>query len=454
MLLFIAGCTITPERRTSASAGDRLITLEPGHFHAALLQQEMLPGVSRQADVYASLGPDLSAHLARIERFNARKENPTAWELEIHTGGDPFERMLKERPGNVVVMSGRNLGKIERVHACIRAGLAVLADKPWIIEPEDLPELQEALDEAERTGVAAYDGMTQRFEISCLLPRQLARDRDVFGSPVAGTPDDPGARMESVHYLLKKVAGAPNLRPAWFFDIRQQGEGLTDVGTHLVDLVKWTLFPDQVIDWRADIRVLDGRRWPTTLSREQYRDVTAQPDFPPYLSGDLKDGRLEYFCNNTVRYTIRGIHTRLDVKWDYEAAPGSSDTEFALFRGDRSRIEVRQGKEQNYRPEVFVVPNKPSEKPVVLAAVGRRVGALQAEYPGIAAVDAGREIHIVVPDALRIGHEAHFGLLTRRFFEYFRDPKRLPAWEKPNMMAKYYVTTKGVELARHNADAK
>jgi hypothetical protein len=25
----------------------------------------------------------------------------------------------------------------------------------------------------------------------------------------------------------------------------------------------------------------------------------------------------------------------------------------------------------------------------------------------------------------------------------------LPAWEKPNMVAKYYVTTKGVELARH-----
>jgi hypothetical protein len=49
--------------------------------------------------------------------------------------------------------------------------------------------------------------------------------------------------MESVHYLLKTVAGVPLRRPAWFFDINEQGEGLTDVGTHLVDLVFFVPVP-------------------------------------------------------------------------------------------------------------------------------------------------------------------------------------------------------------------
>ena len=68
-----------------------------------------------------------------------------------------------------------------------------------------------------------------------------------------GTASEPGVYMESVHYLMKMVAGAPNIRPPWFFDTAEQGEGFTDIGTHLVDLVQWTLFPDQAIDYR------DGR---------------------------------------------------------------------------------------------------------------------------------------------------------------------------------------------------
>ena len=57
------------------------------------------------------------------------------------------------------------------------------------------------------------------------------------------------------------------------------------------------------------------------------------------------------------------------------------------------------------------------------------------------------------PDKYRDGHEAHFGQVATRFFEYLRDPKRLPAWEKPNMLAKYYTTTKGLELSYRNMTA-
>src|SRR5665811_1441528 len=93
----------------------RLITLDPAHFHAALVQKEMLAGVARRSAIFAPLGPDLWQHLKRIEAFNARPANPTAWELEVHCTSEPVERMRAERPGNVVVIAGRNRGKIQKI---------------------------------------------------------------------------------------------------------------------------------------------------------------------------------------------------------------------------------------------------------------------------------------------------------------------------------------------------
>src|SRR5919201_1082313 len=244
----------------------RLMTLDPGHFHAGLVQKEMYPGVAPRVDVYAPLGPDLLEHLNRIAAFNRRADQPTAWQLEIHTGPDFFERMLRERPGNVVVLSGRNRGKIDRIVASVRAGLHVLADKPWILASEDLPKVDAALAEADAKGIVAYDIMTERFEITTILQRAFVNDPATFGEIVKGTEAEPAVYMESVHNLMKVVAGAPNIRPPWFFDTAEQGEGFNDIGTHLVDLVQWTLFPEQAIDYRTDIRVLGAQRWPTWIA--------------------------------------------------------------------------------------------------------------------------------------------------------------------------------------------
>ena len=136
--------------------------------------------------VYAPLGPDLIAHLNRIAQFNGRETSPTRWQLEVHAGPDFAERMLKERPGNVVVLSGRNRGKIDRILAAVQNGLSVLADKPWIIDSADLPKLEAALDTAEKKGLVAYDMMTERHEITTILQRELVGDPRILGSPPEG----------------------------------------------------------------------------------------------------------------------------------------------------------------------------------------------------------------------------------------------------------------------------
>jgi predicted dehydrogenase len=432
------------------SAEVRLMTLDPGHFHAGLIQKEMYPGVAPRVNVFAPLGPDLFEHLKRIAAFNARSERRTSWELDVHTSPDFFERMLRERPGNVVVLSGRNRPKIARIVASVGAGLHVLADKPWMLTSEDFPKLEAVLSEADAKGPVAYDIMTERFEITSILQRALVNDAATFGTIARGTEADPAVYMESVHYLMKTVAGAPNIRPPWFFDTNEQGEGLNDIGTHLVDLVQWTLFPEQPLDYRTDVRVSAAQRWPTWIPEEDFRRVTGEPRFPSALSASVKDGKLEYYCNTLVSYALRGIHTKLNVIWDWEAPPGGGDTHFAVYKGTRSRVEIRQTRADRFRPELYVVPADAAAKPQVLAAVRAKLAALQKEYQGVAVEERGAEIRVTIPDTFRVGHEAHFGEVTTNFLRYLRDRKALPAWERPNMLSKYYVTTKGTELSRQS----
>src|SRR5712691_11042951 len=160
----LGGLSIDMKKLERVMPDVRLMTVDPGHFHAALVQKEMYPGVSDRVDVYAPLGPDLTEHLNRIVAFNTRSEQPTMWAMEVHASTDFFQRMLRERPGNVVVLSGRNRGKIARILASVQASLHVLGDKPWILMSADLPLLETALAEADARGVVSFDIMTERFE--------------------------------------------------------------------------------------------------------------------------------------------------------------------------------------------------------------------------------------------------------------------------------------------------
>jgi len=426
----------------------RLVTLDPGHFHAGLIQKEMYPGVAETVHVYAPLGPDLLAHLGRIAAFNGRAERPTRWQLEVHAGADPLARMLREKPGNVVVLSGRNDGKIDAIAASVEAGLNVLADKPWLIAASDFPKLERALDLADRKGLVAFDVMTERNEVTTILQGELAHDAAVVGTIGKGSPAEPAIELTSVHHLMTVVAGSVNLRPAWFFDTGVQGEGLGDVAAHLVDLVPFILFPGQAIDYRSEIAVLSARKWPTPLDRAQLLRLTGEKQLDPALAGRLKGDRLDYVANGEVSYRIRGTHARVKVLWNYEAPEGGGDTHVAIVRGSRARLEILQGAEQKWRPELYVVPLRAEDGPALRLALEARVAVLAKARPGLAVEAEGARLRVVVPDVYRVGHEAHFAQVTERFLGYMKDPSSLPKWEKANMLAKYYVTTKAVELSR------
>lgn len=442
--LTLAGAVTSP----AEEAAVRLMTLDPGHFHAALIQKEMYPGVDPTVHVFAPLGPDLLQHLGRVTAFNRRAERPTSWRLEVHAGPDFEERLLRERPGNVVVLSGRNRGKIDRILGSVEAGLNVLADKPWLIDAADFPKLERVLSLAADRRLVAYDVMTERSEITTILQRDLAQDPELAGTIGAGSLERPAIELESVHHILKLVAGAPNLRPAWFFDTAEQGEALADVATHLVDLVPFVLFPGQPIDYRSEVSVLRARRWPTVLTSAELRRVTGLADLGPELTARMSDDRLDYFANGEASFSVRGAHARVKVTWSYEAPAGAGDTHSGVVRGSLARVEVLQGREQQWRPELYVVPNRKEDAARVRAAAAKRVAALAEKRPGLALLDEGERLRVVIPDRYRVGHEPHFAEVTERFLRYLNDPAALPGWERANMLAKYRVTTEAVALSR------
>lgn len=433
------------------NAPAHLIVVDPGHFHATLLQREMYPELDKRVSVYSTLGPELVDYMNRIAVFNLRVPDPTHWELEVYTSDHPLERMIaaESRKGgkSVVVFSGRNRGKIDGIIASVEAGFNVLADKPWIIEASEFPKLEKALKEATERHVAAYDIMTERYDAANQVERALVNASDVFGTQVKGDGAHPGIDARSVHHLMKVVGGVPLKRPPSFFDVNEQGEGMADVGVHPVDLIMWTMLPDQPVDYRKDIRILSARHEPMKITKDQFTAVTGLADFPAALAGRVHNGVLDYYCNDSMEYELRGVRIKLDVTWDWEAPPGVSDYYEAAYQGTRARVEIRQGTAQKFVPEVYVMPRDANRREV-FGALDREISRLQSRWPGIAATYTQTEAHIVIPSKFRVTHEEHFAQVARHFFEYLKDPGSMPAWENANMLAKYYVTTQGVAMAR------
>ena len=250
---------------------------------------------------------------------------------------------------------------------------------------------------------------------------------------------------------MKVVSGAPNIRPAWFFDTDEQGEGLNDIGTHLVDLVQWTLFPDRAIDYRTDVNVLSAYRWPTMIPEAEFKRVTASAGFPAAWPRGSRVGRwilLQHLC--LVCRQGRAYRAQCAVGLGSAGRCGRHPLRGLqrIARASRgAAVEGRQLPDRGVR-----CGHAAADRAKVLAAVKARVAALQGQWPGVAVDERHGEIHLSIPETFRVGHEAHFAEVTRNFLGYLRNPD-VPAWERQNMLAKYYVTTTGTELS-HKAPVK
>jgi predicted dehydrogenase len=451
ILYAFSACVSAPssvKKITGAPGEIKLMTLNPGHFHAALIQKYNNARIDTNVYVYAPAGAELESHLARINSYNHRKEDPTHWHTVAYAGSDFLEKMIAQKTGNVVVVSGNNAQKMHYISESVKAGFHVLADKPMIIHPKEFEELRRVFEQAAQKHLLVYDIMTERYEITNILQKMLAQNPELFGVLEKGTPDNPAITKESVHHFSKLVSGQPLIRPAWFFDVTQQGEGLTDVSTHLVDLVFWACFPEQVIDYQKNIQILKAKRWPTELTPAQFRQTTNLPQFPDYLKKDIvRDSLLQVYSNGETLFDVNGVVAKVSVIWNYQAPEGAGDTHYSTMRGTKANLVIRQGAAEKYRPTLYVEPVGRETPALTEQHLTQALVALETTFPGLRSEPSGKGWKIVIPEKYHVGHEAHFGQVAEKYMQYLT-AGRLPDWEVPNMLAKYYVTTQAYLKSR------
>ena len=158
-----------------------IVVLDPGHFHASLLQKETLTDVGDTIRIYAPEGTGVNQYLESIDSYNQRSESPTTWKKQVYTGDDYLQKMLADHKGNVVVLAGNNQKKTRYIIESIKAGYHVLADKPLAINPQDFKLLTEAYQLAKEKNLLLYDLMTERYDILNIIEKELLHQTELFG---------------------------------------------------------------------------------------------------------------------------------------------------------------------------------------------------------------------------------------------------------------------------------
>ena len=430
--------------------------LDPGHFHAGLVQKDAYDQVDSVVHIYAPDGPELESYLALIDQFNNRPDQPTNWVPKVYKGDDYLEKMLQEKPGNLMVVAGNNGRKIEYIRQAIEAGIHVLADKPMIIDPGGFGPLNDALASADQQGLVVSDIMTERHEVTSILQRAFSQIPQLFGEIVAGSPEEPAISKESVHYFSKTVAGQHLVRPAWFFDAKQQGEGIVDVSTHLADLIMWQLFPEKPIDYQNpndDVEVISARSWDTQLTLSQFNMVTHETTYPDYLASQVENGSdLNVSANGEFVIRLRGVHGKISVQWDFEN-PKDGDTHYSIMRGTRANLVIRQDEAQDFKPTLYLEPSEETSQDQFVSIVASALESISDRFPDLSAEPSGFGMEIKIPEAHQEGHEAHFARVTQQYLQFLADGA-LPVWERTNMLTKYFITTRAFAVSRGKAEGR
>lgn len=419
-----------------------LIVCNLGHFHAALALRNRHELLREEVFVYAEDGPDLERFLALVAAFNTRAQDPTAWQLTVYRGADHLDRLIAERRGNIVLLAGRNDTKMRTIARLQSEGFAVLGDKTWLIDEQELPLVRQVT----AATPLALDMMTERWDIGNRLLRVLCADEAVFGG--FRTATEAAITLVSVHNLFKAVNGAPLRRPPWYFDTDMQGEGITDVNTHLVDLALWFTDAGEPCDDSRDLRLRGARQWPTAVPLAVFRDITGLEDFPAALRPRVREGALRYLCNAEVDFDLRGIGVRLEALWGLAEAPGGGDEFSTVLEGQRARLLCLHDRDTAFQSVVKVLPRTESgsTRAAVEAALARHAGLL----PGVGVTTQGAALVLTIPAPLRTTHEQHFAKVLDAFLRQVQSGE-LPRQARADLLAKYALLARARAAAAREA---
>ncbi len=182
------------------------------------------------------------------------------------------------------------------------------------------------------------------------------------------------------------------------------------------------------------------------MTLSEFKAITKLDAFPDYLKKDVvSDTILKVYGNGEINYRIKNVNAKVSVRWNYKAPDGAGDTHYSIMRGTKANLIIQQGADQKYIPTLYIEPI--GDRAAFEKVLTEQVQKVQAKFPGIDLKATAKGWEVVVPESYREGHEAHFARVMEKFLEYLKN-KNLPEWEVPNMIAKYYTTTQGLEWAK------
>ncbi|WP_294080781.1 putative oxidoreductase C-terminal domain-containing protein [Proteiniphilum sp. UBA5384] len=410
------------------STGERknLMVLNPAHPHGAQIQNTLRSAFHADVHVYAPCENDLEeSYLNTINRHNRSDTVHYPWQIHTYIGEDYMEKMLQDNHGDVVIIASNNRSKSDYILRAAASGLNVIADKPMALNSSDFMKLTDAFAIAETQDrfISDLPAMSMRYSVTCLLQKELAAIPGIFGTLKKGSAEDPAVVQENLHYYYKRI-----LRPTWFFDVKQQGNGVTDVTTHLADLVLWSCFPEETVDYEKDIQIVSSKLWPITIQPGQFKKVTGIEPYPdsltPYLEGEV----LKVFSNGEIILKINETYVRLTARWDFEPPAGESDTHQSVLRGTHATLRIKPG----HPLDLYIEPSQKIDVQELEKEIRNHFEQLKNNYPFISLHQETNGWRISTKRRA-IKKETHINVPSQQ--------------EVSRMLAKYYITTKADAVA-------
>lgn len=135
--------------------------------------------------------------------------------------------------------------------------------------------------------------------------------------------------------------------------------------------------------------------------------------------------------------------------WNYQAPEGGGDTFRSVVKGTKAILKTVQDKEQDFVKQLYIQKPDGSDENQFSGNLQKAIEKIQTTYPfvSVSSTSTKGEYLINIPLENREGHESHFRYVAEDFFSFLTH-KDMPEWEKTNTLAKYYITTKGIEVAK------
>ena len=427
------GCSNQTQQHNKA----RLLVVDPQHFHAALVQKYAHPKIDSIVHLFAEREGEILGYNKLISQYNDRKYAPTKWETVSYYGIDYLQQAASRKQGNVAILAGDNNKKITYIKHISENGIDVFADKPLVIDRSGYIELDKLLSQKKSL---VYDIMSERYDVKNELLKVLILDKD-FSGGFEENSLAPLITFSSTHHFIKEVSGKPLIRPALFFDVKKQGEGLVDVTTHYIDLVQWILSSEKVVVLEKDLKLQKSERWTTVISKEQFTKATNLTEYPNQLVQSVKGNQLEVFSNGKIDYLFKNIPVSIAVQWNVESKDGKGDKFHARFLTKKVQFEILP--DDSGKPSIYL---KPIVDIVHFEEKVKKALVNTEKFFAVTIKKVGSKYQLIVPSELYLNHEEHFAKVLDQFLIY-RKQKTIPEWETSFLRAKYHLTTLALEKA-------